>query len=146
MLNKLPSRLRPDTPTSFPVGGVHRYLGDTGLEKRVSRVEAPLCPNLRGSGEQVVDFGAELYCSILDRADDVTYANWEYSRSCMLGRNCYLVDHADCLLAVYNGEQRGRTAIMVKYARKLEREVVIIGPTSSCSYKNSYIRDSNNGG
>ncbi len=87
----------------------------------------------------------ELYYSILDRADDVTYVSREYSKNCMLRRNRYLVDHAACLLAVYNGEQRGGTAMTVRYARKLEREVVIIDPTSSCSCKNSDICDRPNG-
>ncbi len=73
----------------------------------------------------------ERYISILDRADDITYVSQEYSKNCMLSRNHYLVDHAACLLAVYNGERRGGTAMTVGYARKLEREVIIIDPTSN---------------
>ncbi len=72
----------------------------------------------------------ELYFSILDRADDVTYVSREYNKSSMFRRNRYLVDHAACLLAVYNGERYGGTAMTVRYARKLKREVVIIDPTS----------------
>ena len=48
----------------------------------------------------------------------------------MLKRNRYLVDHAACLLAVYNGEWRGGTAMTVRYARKLKRTVHIIDPVS----------------
>ena len=54
----------------------------------------------------------------------------EYSKGCMLKRNRYLVDHAACLLAVYNEEWRGGTAMTVRYARKVGREVIIIDPTS----------------
>lgn len=72
----------------------------------------------------------ELYFSILEQADNVTYIGREYSKNCMLKRNLYLVDHAACLLAVYNGEQRGGTAMTVRYARKLGREIIIIDPTS----------------
>lgn len=72
----------------------------------------------------------ELYLSILDRADDVTYVSRAYNKSCMLRRNRYLVDHTTCLLAVYNGERRGGTAMTVRYAQKLGREVIIIDPTS----------------
>ena len=68
------------------------------------------------------------YYSILEQADEVVYVSREYSRDCMLKRNRYLVDHAACLLAVYNGELRGGTAMTVRYARKLEREVIILTP------------------
>ena len=72
----------------------------------------------------------ELYYSILEQADEVVYVNREYSKGCMLERNRYLVDHAACLLAVYNGEWRGGTAMTVRYARKLNRDVHIIDPVS----------------
>ncbi|WP_301869595.1 SLOG family protein [Bacteroides caecimuris] len=70
----------------------------------------------------------ELYHSILEQADEVVYVNRVYSKNCMLERNRYLIDHAACLLAVYNGEWRGRTAMTVRYARKLGREVIILKP------------------
>ncbi len=70
----------------------------------------------------------ELYSSILEQADNVVYVTREYSKDCMLKRNRYLVDHAACLLAVYNGEQRGGTAMTVRYARKLKREIIVIDP------------------
>lgn len=72
----------------------------------------------------------KLYFSILEQADEVVYVNREYHNGCMLERNRYLVDHAACLLAVYNGEWRGGTAMTVRYARKLNRVVHIIDPAS----------------
>ena len=70
----------------------------------------------------------ELYFSILGQADEVVYVSREYSKDCMLKRNRYLVDYAACLLAVYNGEWRGGTAMTVRYARKKGREIIIINP------------------
>ena len=70
----------------------------------------------------------ELYFSILEQADKVAYVSREYHDGCMLKRNRYLVDHAACLLTVYNGEWRGGTAMTVRYARKLGREVIILDP------------------
>lgn len=70
----------------------------------------------------------ELYFSILRQADDIVYVSREYSKDCMLKRNRYLVDHAACLLAVYNGEWRGGTAMTVRYAQKLGRDVIIVNP------------------
>ncbi len=70
----------------------------------------------------------ERYFSILEQADDIVYVSRKYSKGCMLKRNRYLVDHATCLLAVYNGEWRGGTAMTVRYARKLGREIIILQP------------------
>lgn len=70
----------------------------------------------------------ELYHSILEQSDSVIYVSRKYHRNCMLERNCYLVDHAICLLAVYNGEQRGGTAATVRYAQKMGREILILDP------------------
>ncbi len=70
----------------------------------------------------------ELYISILGRADEVIYVSREYSKNCMLKRNRYLVDHTACLLAVYNGERRGGTAMTVRYAQKLGRKIIVLDP------------------
>ncbi len=72
----------------------------------------------------------ERYFSILERADEVVYVSRGYHEGCMLERNRYLVDHAACLLAVYNGEWRGGTAMTVRYARKLGREILVLNPYS----------------
>ena len=74
------------------------------------------------------DSAQKLYFSILKQADEVVYVSREYSKDCMLKRNRYLVDHANCLLAVYNGEWRGGTAMTVRYAQRLEKEVIILDP------------------
>jgi len=82
----------------------------------------------------------ELYCSILEQADSVVYVSQEYSKDCMLKRNRYLVDHAACLLAVYNGERRGGTAMTVRYARKLGRKIIIIEPSKdNCSFAQNMV-------
>ena len=73
----------------------------------------------------------ERYFSILEQADEVVYVGKKYRADCMMKRNRYLVDHATCLLAVYNGERRGGTAMTVRYARKLERKVIILDPTTA---------------
>ncbi len=70
----------------------------------------------------------EVYCSILEQANSVVYVSREYNKNCMLKRNRYLVEHAGCLLAVYNGERRGGTARTERYAQKLGREIHLIDP------------------
>ena len=81
-----------------------------------------------GQADEWLASARELYFSILGQADEVVYVSREYSKDCMLKRNRYLVDHAACLLAVYNGEWRGGTAMTVRYARKKGREIIIINP------------------
>lgn len=81
-----------------------------------------------GQADRWSSSSRELYFSILEQADSLVYVSREYSKDCMLKRNRYLVDHAACLLAVYNGEWRGGTAMTVRYARKLGREIVVLEP------------------
>lgn len=70
----------------------------------------------------------ELYTAILEQSDEIVLVSREYSKDCMFKRNRYLVDHAACLLAVYNGEWRGGTAMTVRYVRKLGRKVIVLIP------------------
>ena len=73
---------------------------------------------------------AEVYFSILEQADSIVYVSQTYTQDCMLKRNRYLVDHAACLLAVYNGERRGGTAMTVRYAGRLGQEIILLNPAA----------------
>ncbi len=58
----------------------------------------------------------------------------------MLKRNEFLVEHSDCLLAVYDGKRWGGTAATVNYARKLHREIIIVDPlTLAVTHENAAI-------
>lgn len=70
----------------------------------------------------------DLYRSILERADSVVYVSRDYHKDCMLERNRFLVEHADLLLAVYNGVRRSGTGATVNSARKMGREIIVIDP------------------
>lgn len=72
----------------------------------------------------------ERYRSVLAQANELVYVGQEYSRDCMLKRNRYLVDHSSILLAVYNGTWRSGTGATVRYAQKLNREIIIIDPVT----------------
>lgn len=82
-----------------------------------------------GQADGWSDSARELYYSILGQADEIVYVSREYHDGCMLERNRYLVNHAACLLAVYNGERRGGTAMTVRYAQQLGRKIVVLDPT-----------------
>ena len=72
----------------------------------------------------------DLYRSILEQADSIVYVNRAYHKNCMLERNRFLVEHAATLLAVYNGERRGGTAATMRYAQKMDREIIVIDPAT----------------
>ena len=71
------------------------------------------------------------YFEILATADETVELSRDYYDGCLLDRNRYMVDHAGTLLAVYNGEYRGGTAATIRYARKLDRKIIIIDPATA---------------
>lgn len=70
----------------------------------------------------------ERYFDTLSECDDVITLNARFTPECMLERNRYMVDHANYILAVYNGSGKGGTAYTVRYAREKKREVIVIHP------------------
>ena len=83
-----------------------------------------------GQADQWSKSARDRYNAILNRADSVAYVSRQYYDGCMLDRNRKLVEAADLLLAVYNGERRGGTAATLRYAKKLGRELIIVHPVS----------------
>lgn len=57
----------------------------------------------------------------------------EDCRESYIKRNCYMVDHADFLVAVYDNERNLRSGTMqtVKYAMQKERNIVLIHPDTA---------------
>lgn len=71
----------------------------------------------------------DMYHKILEQADIVTLVTDEpFKPELMLIRNCYMVDHVDVVIAVWDGGERGGTAHCVRYAAKKDKEVVVIKP------------------
>lgn len=72
----------------------------------------------------------ERYNSILNAADEIIYmydGAGEFPMKFLNIRNDYMVEHADLLIAIYNGSKSG-TGNAVSYARKLNKKTVIIDP------------------
>ena len=79
------------------------------------------------------EIAQKTYHSILRQADSVVFVNRDYRKNCMLERNYFLVEHADIIFAVYNGERRGGTASTVRYAQKKKKKVILLNPESLSS-------------
>ena len=60
----------------------------------------------------------ELYQSLLLRCDVVTCLSPAYTRNCMILRNDYMVKSASRIIAFYNGDPTGGTAVTVQMARR----------------------------
>ena len=69
------------------------------------------------------------YYNIAAKCDKETMLQREYTPDCMDKRNRYMVDHADYILAVWNGCPSG-TGNTVRYAHKKGRSIIVINPVS----------------
>lgn len=71
--------------------------------------------------------------NLLEHCTTVIYTSDTYSKAAFLIRNCYLVEHCDLLLAVYNKRtaKRSGTGQTVSYAKKMLRRVIYIDPETA---------------
>lgn len=65
------------------------------------------------------------YNGLLNSADDVVVLQTVYTPDCMMRRNRYLVDHAEVLLACFNGKPGG-TMNTILYAQRSGIETLIL--------------------
>ena len=70
----------------------------------------------------------QAYDDILFSSDERLCLHPAYTPSCMMERNRWMVDHAEVLLAVYDGSASGGTAATVRYAQSRKREIWLLDP------------------
>ena len=73
----------------------------------------------------------ERYYDIAAQCDKETMLQSHYSPDCMGKRNRYMVDHADVLIAVWDGSPSG-TGKTVRYAHQQGKSVITINPRTLC--------------
>lgn len=64
-----------------------------------------------------------IYEDIKNRCNKVVYTSEDYTRGCMLKRNCHLVDNSSACIC-YLTESKGGTAYTVEYARRSGIKIV----------------------
>ena len=69
---------------------------------------------------------------ILAQSDYVYVVSPQYDRGCMQRRNCYMVDHSDLVLAIWNGKEMGGTWNTIKYARSKGKNIRYIMLNEIC--------------
>ena len=67
------------------------------------------------------------YYAVLSKCDREVLLQTRYTPDCMEKRNRYMVDHADLLIAVWDGRPSG-TGKTVQYAQQQGKHVLMIDP------------------
>ena len=67
-----------------------------------------------------------LYKNILQQADSSFIISDNYTKTCMLERNRYMVDKSNYVFVVWNGECKGGTWYTMEYAKKLHKSIEIL--------------------
>lgn len=70
------------------------------------------------------DWQKKEYLSILEAADSHEYICELYTRYCMAKRNEAMVNASSLVIAYYNGEAKGGTAMTVRYAKKKDTQII----------------------
>ena len=68
------------------------------------------------------------YELILAKCDKIIVLQDEYTPSCMHKRNSYMVEHSDCVIAVWSGIEGG-TANTIHFATERHLPVTVLDPT-----------------
>lgn len=74
------------------------------------------------------------YEHILNKCDKVIVLQEEYSPNCMHKRNLYMVEHSDCVIAVWSGIEGG-TANTICFATERHLPVTVLDPATFEIYK-----------
>lgn len=70
----------------------------------------------------------QLYQFLLKLANEVVLIDQEYSKSCFHRRNRYMVDRCEYIIAGYDGVSKGGTSSTVAYARRKNRQILMVPP------------------
>ncbi len=79
---------------------------------------------------QALNYSEQLrsrYKKITDSADILTVLAKEYSKSCFMIRNKYMVDKSSLLIAIFGGGSGG-TKNTIEYAKRNDVETVVLNP------------------
>lgn len=69
------------------------------------------------------------YEHILTKCDKIIILQDEYTQSCMHKRNLYMVEHSDCVIAVWSGAEGG-TANTIHFATERHLPITVLDPTT----------------
>ncbi len=82
-----------------------------------------------GQKNRMSDDFKKRYDHILDYTAKTIYISDRYTDDCFKKRNCFMVDHSDTVIAVYDSAKwRSGTGQTVRYAKTQHKQVIVIQP------------------
>ena len=93
--------------------------------KKNSEIKLIMCVPFYGQEKRYSAQDKARYARILKEADEVVTLAEHYYKGCLLRRNDYMIEHADCMIA-YLKSEKGGTAYTVKKGRKKFTEGAIL--------------------
>ena len=94
------------------------------LREKFQQIKLILVLPCRNQADNWDKSDVETYDYIKSQADECIYTSENYHKGCMLKRNRYMVDHAEYVIAAWDGRKAGGTYATVNYARKLSRKII----------------------
>ena len=109
--------------------GVDLYAAEIVLDLKVAYPDITLESAIpcESQAETWSDEQRDRYFDIAARCDKETLLQTRYTWDCIEKRNRYMVNHANMLLAVWDGTS-GETSSTVRYARRHGKTVLVIDP------------------
>lgn len=112
--------------------GVDMWAGEAVLALAKLHPEISLCCIVPFAGQEKKWTPEQQmrYNALLQRSSKTVIIKDRYTDDCYFERNRFLVDNADALLAVYDGEakERSGTGYTVRYAQSAEKPILLIHP------------------
>ncbi len=112
--------------------GVDMWAGEAvlSLKKQYRDMELYCAVPFKGQEASWTPEQQKRYHKLLKESKDIIILQEAYTKECYFERNRFLVDHADVLLAVYDGEanKRSGTGYTVNYAKKSGKPILLINP------------------
>lgn len=109
--------------------GVDMYAAEIvlGLKSKYPGITLEAAIPCESQAEKWSEEHRDRYFDIISRCDKETLLQTRYTPDCMDKRNRYMVDHADVLIAVWDGHPSG-TAKTVMYAQNQGKPIIVIDP------------------
>ena len=100
-----------------------------GLKRKFSNITLTAVLPCRTQAARWNKEATARYELILAKCDKVIILQDEYTPSCMHKRNSYMVEHSDCVIAVWSGIEGG-TANTIHFATERHLPVTVLDPTT----------------
>lgn len=132
--NEIIKQIEENGVTHFITGmaiGVDMYAAEIvlGLKAAYNNITLECAIPCETQAEKWSEPLRDRYFEIASKCDEETILQKRYTPDCMHKRNRYMVDQADCIIAVWNGKPSG-TGKTVQYAQQQGKMVRVINPAT----------------